>query len=133
MPSASPSWRDSDFRERDAKSPRRWIGRLIGAWAFVALLLLLNEQRRDGVRCDQECFGTFRTFEAGHPWTNYDDAWQWDAQNAVMSIGFLLAIAAVVFLFMERRERAIKFTLASIAVSAVFLIWVQLSPPVGSA
>ena len=50
-----------------------------------------------------------------------------------MSIGFLLAIAAVVFLFMERRERAIKFTLASIAVSAVFLIWVQLSPPVGSA
>ncbi len=133
MPSASPSWRDSDFRERDAKNPRRWIGRLIGAWAFVALLLLLNEQRRDGVRCDQECFGTFRTFEAGHPWTNYDDAWQWDAQNAVMSIGFLLAIAAVVFLFMERRERAIKFTLASIAVSAVFLIWVQLSPPVGSA
>ena len=132
MPSASPSWRDSDFRERDVKNPRRWIGRLIGAWAFVSLLLLLNEQRRDGVRCDQECFGTFRTYEAGHPWTNYDDAWQWDAQNAVMSIGFLLAIAAVVFLFMERRGRAVKFTLASIAVSAVFLVWVQLSPPVGS-
>ena len=126
------SWRESDFRERDAKPRRRWTARVIGAWAFVSLLLLLNEQRRDSVRCEQECYGEYRTYEPGHPWTNYPGAWQWDAQNVLMSIAFLLAVAAVAFLLMERRRRAIGFTFASIAVSAVFLAWVQLSPPVGS-
>jgi hypothetical protein len=126
------SWRESDFSERDAKPRRRWAGRGVGAWAFVSLLLLLNEQRRDGVRCDQDCYGTYRTFEAGHPWTNYDDSWQWDAQNVLMTIAFLLAVAAFVFLLMERRQRAVRMTIASIVLSAVFLTWVQLSPPVGS-
>ena len=126
------SWRESDFRERDRKNPRRWIGRGVHAWTFLSLLLLLNEQRRDGVRCEQECYGTYRTYEAGHPWTNYTDSWQWDAQNILMTIAFLLAVAAVVFLVTERRSRAVRFTIASIAVSAAFLAWVQLSPPVGS-
>jgi hypothetical protein len=125
------SWRESDFRERERKDPRRWIGRGIGAWAFVALLVLLNEQRRDSVRCDQDCYGTYRTYEAGHPWTNYGDAWQWDAQNGLMTIAFLLGVAAVVFLLMGRRRRAIAFTIASIVICAGFLAWVQLSPSVG--
>ncbi len=132
MPSASPSWRESDFRQRDAKNRRRWIPRGIGAWAFVSLLLLLNEQRRDSVRCDQDCYGTYRTYEAGHPWTNYDDSWQWDAQNVLMTIAFLVAIAGVVSLLMQRRQRAVHLTLVSIVLSAVFVSWVQLSPPVGS-
>ena len=127
------SWRESDFRERDAKNPRRWIGRGIGLWALVSLLLLLNEQRRDGVRCDQDCYGTYRTFEAGHPWTNYPDAWQWDAQNILMTIAFLLGVAGFVFLLMDRRPRAVRFTIASIVLTLAFLAWVQLSPPVGSA
>ena len=126
------SWRESDFRERDRKSRRRWIGRGIGAWVLVSLLLLLNEQRRDSVRCDQDCYGTYRTYEAGHPWTNYHDAWQWDAQNILMTIAFLVAVAGFVFLLMERRQRAVRFTIASVVLSAVFLAWVQLSPPVGS-
>jgi hypothetical protein len=126
------SWRESDFRERDRKSRRRWIGRGIGAWVLVSLLLLLNEQRRDSVRCDQDCYGTYRTYEAGHPWTNYRDAWQWDAQNILMTIAFLVAVAGFVFLLMERRQRAVRCTIASIVLSAAFLAWVQLSPPVGS-
>ena len=126
------SWRESDFRERDRPNPRRWIGRGIGLWAFLSLLLLLNEQRRDGVRCDQDCYGTYRTFEAGHPWTNYDDSWQWDAQNFLMTIAFLVSVAAVVFLISGRRRRAVILTSVSIALSAAFIAWVQLSPPVGS-
>jgi hypothetical protein len=126
------SWRESDFRERDRKNPRRWIGRGIGLWAFVSLLVLLNEQRRDSVRCDQDCYGTFRTYEPGHPWTNYDDTWQWDAQNLLMTFAFLLGIGGVVFLLMGRRQRALGFTIASIVVCAGFIAWVQLSPPVGS-
>ncbi len=126
------SWRESDFRERDRPNPRRWIGRGIGAWTVVSLLVLLNEQRRDGVRCDQDCYGTYRTYEAGHPWTNYADAWQWDAQNILMTIAFLVAVAGFVFVLMQKRRRAVIFTIVSIVLTATFITWVQLSPPVGS-
>jgi hypothetical protein len=126
------SWRESDFRERDRKNPRRWIGRGIHVWTFLSLLLLLNEQRRDGVRCDQDCYGTYRTYEAGHPWTNYTDSWQWDAQNILMTIAFLVAVGGSGFLLAERRRRAVILTAVSIALSAAFVLWVQLSPPVGA-
>ncbi len=126
------SWRESDFRERDRPNRRRWIGRGIGAWAFVSLLVLLNEQRRDSVRCDQDCYGTYRTYEPGHPWTNYTDSWQWDAQNILMTIAFLFSLGGVGFLLAQRRRRAVILTVASIVLTAAFIAWVQLSPPVGS-
>ena len=126
------SWRESDFRERDRKNPRRWIGRGIHVWTVVALLVLLNEQRRDGVRCDQDCYGTYRTYESGHPWTNYTDAWQWDAQNILMTIAFLAALSASVFQIAHNRRRAVILTIASIGLTVAFIAWVQLSPPVGS-
>ena len=126
------SWRESDFRERDRKNPRRWIGRGVAAWTFVSLLVLLNEQRRDGVRCDQDCYGPYLTYEPGHPWTNYPDAWQWDAQNILMTIAFLTAAAGSVFLLAQKRRRAVNLTIASIVLTAIFIAWVQLSPPVGS-
>jgi hypothetical protein len=125
------SWRESDFRERDRKSPRRWIGRGIHVWTFVALLVLLNEQRRDGIRCDQDCYGTYRTYEPGHAWTNYTDSWQWDAQNILMTIAFLTAVAGSIFLLVHNRRRAQIATIASIGMTVLFILWVQLSPPVG--
>jgi lipoprotein signal peptidase len=126
------SWRESDFRERDRKSPRRWIGRGIGAWAVLCLLVLLNEQRRDSTRCDQDCFGIYRTYQPGHPWTNYTDSWQWDAQNILMTIAFLVSLAGVIFLLAQKRRRAVILTIVSIALTVIFVVWVQLSPPVGS-
>jgi hypothetical protein len=126
------SWRESDFRERERKDPRRWIGRVIHVWTLVTLLVLLNEQRRDSVRCDQDCFGTYRTYEAGHPWTNYPDAWQWDAQNILMTVAFLIALAGSIFLLAQNRRRAIRLSVASIVLTVAFVVWVQLSPPVGS-
>ena len=125
------SWRESDFREREGKNPRRWIGRGIGLCTFLTLLLLLNEQRRDGVRCDQDCYGTYRTYEPGHAWTNYEDAWQWDAQNILMTIAFVLSLAALGFLLAQQRRRAVILTFASLACSAAFITWVQLSPAIG--
>jgi hypothetical protein len=125
------SWRESDFRQRERKNPRRWIGRGVGLCTSLTLLLLLNEQRRDSVRCDQDCYGTYRTYEPGHTWTNYDDSWQWDAQNILMTIAFLLSVAALVFLLAGKRRRAVIFTFASLACSAAFITWVQLSPPIG--
>ena len=126
------SWRESDFRERDRKNPGRWIGRGIHVWTFVSLLVLLNEQRRDGIRCDQDCYGIYRTYEPGHPWTNYTDAWQWDAQNILMTIAFLTALGGSIFLLAHNRRRAVILTIASLVLTAAFILWVQLSPPVGS-
>jgi len=125
------SWRESDFRERDRPNPRRWIGRGVGLWTFLSLLLLLNEQRRDGVRCGQDCYGEYRTYEAGHAWTNYPDSWQWDAQNILMTVAFLCSVAAAVHLLVNRRRRAVILTFVSLGLSAIFVAWVQLSPPVG--
>jgi hypothetical protein len=127
----SGAWRDATFRERDRANPRRWIGRGIAVWTFLSLLLLLNAQRRDTVRCDQDCYGTFRTYEPGHAWTNYTGSWQWDAQNAVVSFGFIAAIVALVLLLASRRRQAVILTAVSIVLSAAYLIWVQLSPPIG--
>ena len=125
-------WRTSTLREPEKPNPRRWIGRGIGLWTFLSLLLLLNEQRRDSVRCDQDCFGTYRTYEAGHPWTNYTDSWQWDAQNILVTIAFLVSVAASVYVLASRRRRGVILTIVSVALSAAFIAWVQLSPPVGS-
>ena len=126
------SWRESEFREPERKNPRRWIGRAIGLCTFLTLLLLLNEQRRDSVRCDQDCYGEFRTYEPGHAWTNYTTSWQWDAQNILMTISFVVSLAALVFVFAGRRRRAVILTFVSLGMSAIFIAWVQLSPPVGN-
>ena len=57
-PSGLSSWRESDFRERGAARTRgAGSAAAIDVWTFVTLLLLLNEQRRDSVRCDQDCYG----------------------------------------------------------------------------
>jgi len=125
------SWRESDFREPERPDRRRWINRGIGLVTFLTLLLLLNAQRRDGVRCDQDCFGTYRTYEPGHPWTNYDDSWQWDAQNALMAVAFIVSVAGLFYMLGGRRRRALILTAVSLGFSAVYLTWVQLSPPIG--
>ena len=126
------SWRTETFREEpERKDPRRWIGRGIALSTFLTLLLLLHDQRRDTIRCDQDCYGTYRTYEPGHAWTNYEDSWQWDAQNGLMTLAFLVAVAGFVFLLASRRRRAVILTFVSLGLSAAWIAWVRLSPPIG--
>ncbi len=99
------------------------------ALTLVLLLFALNE---DQERCEQECFGTFRTYEPGHPWTNYADAWQWDAQNALAGVAFILAAAAAFSLIGEHRRRAVVLTGVSWLFSASWLVWNALSPAPGT-
>lgn len=96
---------------------------------LVLLLFALNE---DQERCEQECFGTYRTYEPGHPWTNYRDSWQWDAQNAIAGAAFLLAVVASLSLVGDRLRRAMVLTGMSLALSAAWLAWVALSPAPGT-
>jgi hypothetical protein len=112
-------------------SPRR-IRRgvvLSTALTFVLLLVALNE---DQERCEQECFGTYRTYEPGHPWTNYADSWQWDAQNAIAAVAFILAVAAALSLVGEHLRRALVLTGVSWGFSAAWLLWNALAPATGT-
>jgi hypothetical protein len=112
-------------------SPRRLRrGVVFSAGLTSALLLVaLNE---DQERCEQECFGTYRTYESGHPWTNYHDAWQWDAQNAIAAVGFILAVAGALSLVGEHLRRAVVLTVVSYGFSATWLVWNALSPATGT-
>jgi hypothetical protein len=112
-------------------SPRRIRRGVVisAALTFVLLLIALNE---DEERCEQECFGTYRTYEAGHPWTNYRDSWQWDAQNAIAAVGFILAVVGALSLVGGHLRRAVLLTVASWGFSAAWLLWNALSPAVGT-
>jgi len=103
----------------------------VKATAAFAVVMLLIDLNRDGERCEQDCYGTYRTYEPGHPWTNYPDAWQWDAQNGIAGLAFLLGIAAFVMLLADWRRRAVGFAAASLALNVAWLTWVALSPPIG--
>jgi hypothetical protein len=109
----------------------RSIRRGVTLATFFTLAILLVDLNRDGVRCDQDCYGTSRTYEAGHAWTNYDDSWQWDAQNAIVGVAFILAVAAFLSMLGSRLRRAVVLTGISLLLSAAWFAWVQLSPPIG--
>jgi hypothetical protein len=114
-------------------SPRpRSIRRGVVLSTVFTLVLLLFALNEDQERCEQECFGTYRTYEPGHPWTNYADAWQWDAQIAIMGVAFVLAVAAAFSLVNEHVRRAVVLTGASLACNAAWLVWVTLSPTPGN-
>lgn len=99
--------------------------------SFLTGVLLLVDLNRDAMRCDQDCFGTSRTYEPGHAWTNYPDAWQWDAENAIAALAFMLAVAAFLLLIASRLRRALQLTGLSLVVSGAWIAWVALSPPIG--
>jgi hypothetical protein len=109
----------------------RRIRRGVTLASFFTLVVLLVDLNRDGVRCDQDCYGSGRTYEAGHAWTNYHDSWQWDAQNALVGVAFILAAAAFLFMLGSRLRRAVVLTGVSLFLSASWFVWVQLSPPIG--
>jgi hypothetical protein len=117
---------------RFASPSPRWIRRGVVVSAGLTLVLLLIALNEDSERCEQECFGTYRTYESGHPWTNYADSWQWDAQNAISAAAFLLAVVAVLSLVGDHLRRAVRLTLLSWGFSATWLVWNALSPAVGT-
>ena len=112
-------------------SPRR-IRRGVVVSTGLTLVLLLIGLNEDSERCEQECFGTYRTYEPGHPWTNYDDSWQWDAQNALTAVAFILVVVAVLSLLGDHLRRAVALTGVSWGFSAAWLVWNALSPATGT-
>jgi hypothetical protein len=117
--------------EPSAPHPWRRQRRGVKAVAALSVIILLFDLNRDAERCEQDCYGTYRTYEAGHAWTNYPDSWQWDAQNAIAGVAFIVGVASYVFLLADRRLRAAAFAVASLVMIAAWLTWVTLSPARG--
>jgi hypothetical protein len=109
----------------------RWGRRAVKLVAVLSLVLLLVNLNRDAVRCEQDCYGTFRTYEAGHAWTNYPTAWQWDAQNGIAGVAFIVGVAGYVCLLADRRRWAVRLAVASVVLGLGWIAWVALSPPIG--
>jgi hypothetical protein len=103
----------------------------VKAVAALSVVILLVDLNRDAVRCDQDCYGTYRTYEPGHAWTNYPDPWQWDVQNAIAGVAFIVGVASFVFLLADQRRRASALAAASLVMIAAWLTWVALSPARG--
>lgn len=131
-PAAGSEWRHSNFRdEAPKKDPNRWLRRGVALVAFLTLMLLFVDLNRDGTRCDQDCYGTFRTYDPGHAWTNYPDAWQWGAQNVIAGVAFVLAMAGLAFMLASRLRLAVQLTVLSLVASAAWITWVVSSPEIG--
>jgi hypothetical protein len=120
-----------DDRRAVGAHPWRWQRRGVKAVAALSVVVLLVDLNRDAVRCDQDCYGTYRTYEPGHAWTNYPDSWQWDVQNAIAGVAFLVGVASYLFLLADQRRRASALAVASLVLIAAWLTWVTLSPARG--
>jgi hypothetical protein len=122
------SWLRRSFRG----VPRhRWIQRGVTLATAFTVALLLVDLNRDGERCEQDCFGTYRTYEPGHAWTNYHDSWQWDAQNAIVALAFILSVAAFLSMLGSRLRRAVVLTGLSLLLTASWFVWIELAPDIG--
>jgi hypothetical protein len=128
------SWREAIFDDAGGRRRAAWM-RGTGLWLLVAatfLLLLVNIQH-DNTRCAQDCFdGGLRTYEPDHPWTSYQNAWQWDAMF-VLGIAPLVAAAGGAFAVRHadgasRAARALPALALALAVA--WIAWRVAAPPV---
>jgi hypothetical protein len=128
-------WRERDLSARQGRD-RRWMVRLLAyATAVTGFVVLLMEVQRDPNRCHPNCFdGSDNTFEAGHVWTAYFGAWQWEVQLLLGWLGFLVSLGALYVAGRRSRRWTLASLGASIALIAAWIVWVTVQPsPFGRA
>lgn len=133
MMRASHHWAARDFRsEGGGRGPllrRRAIAAGATVVAFLVFLMAIVHEENG---CKEACYGTaLRTYEGGHGWTSYADAWQWQAQWAVALAAVVLGVAALVT--SERfalRRWTLALTAGSVALTAFWVLWRLLEPAI---
>lgn len=131
------TWRSTTFEQtiarRGSGTWQRWVGGLMVVAAFAAWL---HSQSRASLRCHQECYGEpprdgfgSRTFEPGHPWTQYADSWQWSVQHGLVQLAVLVGIAGLGLALTRRRGPVALFGVTALLLAG-WAVWVLLSPPV---
>jgi hypothetical protein len=122
-------WRERDLSVRQPRG-RRWMIRALAyATAVTAFVVLLMDVQRDPNRCHPNCFdGSDNTFEAGHVWTGYFDAWQWEAQLVIGWLAFLVSLWALYVAGRRSRRWTIASLGVGIALIAAWIVWVTVQP-----
>lgn len=129
------SWAGRDFR---SEAVRRRSGLARGAVAalvtVVAFLVFLLEITYELSGCGDACYDTrTRTYEAGHSWTAYENAWQWQAQWGLALAALLLGLAALA----SSGRHAWRWWTAGLVAAAVacdlaYAAWRLLAPAIPS-
>jgi hypothetical protein len=123
------TWREADLSVRQPRA-RLWMVRLL-AWAtaVTGFVVLLMDVQRDPNRCHPNCFdGSDHTFESGHPWTAYGNAWQWEAQMVVGWLAFLVSLWALYVAGRRSRRQTVVALGASLSLIAVWVVWLTVQP-----
>jgi hypothetical protein len=124
MVRASRGWAARDFREEDGarrlQLRRRALAAGVTVVAFLVFLVAIVHEQNG---CQDACYGTgLRSYEGGHGWTSYADAWQWQAQWAMALAAVVLGLAA---LATSERFALRRWTVALTAGAAVLTLgWV---------
>jgi hypothetical protein len=101
--------------------------------ALMFVVFLVAMQHEDSA-CGQACYdGGLRTYEAGHHWTAYEGAWQWQAQWLIALGALVAAFAALVTTERLTLRRWTTGLLAlSVVLATAWVAWRLLEPPVPS-
>lgn len=116
-------------------SRRAWErARTAGGLTAATFVVFLLAVQHENAGCREACYDTgLRTYEGGHHWTAYDDAWQWQAQWLVALGALLAAFAALAST--ERlalRRWTARLMMASVALASAWIAWRLLEPPIPS-
>lgn len=135
------SWRNAQLEP--AEEPRAWgIARRTWLRLFASAVMVacgavfFISTHRIGVRCHQECYGApprsdygSRSYEPGHPWTEYSSSWQWTAQHVLAIVALVAAAIALILAFGWGRRPRPALIVAGVALSS-WTAWALLSPPI---
>ena len=129
----SAHWATRDFHD-EVPARRRLMERgvtaaAVMAAAFAVFLLAIQHENRG---CRDACYdGGLRSYEGGHAWTAYQDAWQWQAQWGIALGALVLGLAALASAsrFALRRWTT-GLTVASAALAVAWVAWRVLEPAI---
>jgi hypothetical protein len=105
-----------------------------GVMTALTFVLFLVAMQHENSACGQACYdGGLRTYEAGHHWTAYEGAWQWQAQWLVALGALVTAFAALATTErLSLRRQTAGLMAASVLLATVWIAWRLLEPAVPS-
>jgi hypothetical protein len=125
-------WGNRDFHDEVPRRAKLIQGTALAAGVtvvtFFIMLLAIGHESQD---CGHNCHDGdgILAHEPGHPWTGYQDSWQWQAQWLLGVGSLVLAFAALVA---STRSRWRRWTPAGLVLAGLcaagWVAWVLLEP-----
>jgi hypothetical protein len=126
-------WSNRDFHDEVPRG-RRLVerGATSAVATLVAFFVFLVAIQHEYRRCGEACYdGGLRTYEGGHAWTAYQDAWQWQAQWALGLLALVLGMGAIATSTrIGLRGWTRGLLLATVVCSAAWIAWRVLEPAI---